>query len=97
MRINWKISKDNSKALLNSSELEVEIRRIKSIEDAVSQRLSSKYATQCGFIKIDSNNVYECLIIKNNMSNFIDSLNIETASKLIPKLFSSLGDIYEER
>jgi len=98
MKIDWKVSKDNSKALLNNGDLEVLIKEINlKTEQPSKQQISTKFNTMCGFIKIESNRAYDCIIIKNNMQNILDDLDIESASKLIPKLFSSLGDIYEEK
>lgn len=98
MKINWVISKDNKKALLNNGDLEVEINEIDFLNDKqpTKQKISNKFETMCGFIKIESGRAYDCIIVQNNMKNILDELDIETASKLIPKLFSSLGDIYEE-
>ena len=66
-------------------------------EQPSKQRISTKFNTMCGFIKMESNRAYDCIILENKMEFILDNLDIETASKLIPKLFSSLGDIYEER
>jgi hypothetical protein len=97
MKINWIVSKDNSKALLNDGNLEVLIKEFDPNKDQpTKQKISKKYETMCGFIKIKSNRAYDCIILKNNISDMLDNLEIETASKLIPKLFSTLGDIYKE-
>ncbi|AXH16461.1 hypothetical protein CP985_13560 [Malaciobacter mytili LMG 24559] len=98
MKINWVISKDNKKALLNNGDLEVLIKEIDlEKEEPTKQEISNRFNTMCGFIKIESNRAYDCIIVQNNIKNILDELDIETASKLIPKLFSSLGDIYEEK
>ena len=98
MKINWVIARDNKKALLNNGDLEVIIKEIDlTKEKPTQQKISNRFKSSCGFIKTDSNRVYECIIVQNNMEYVLDELDMETASKLIPNLFSSLGDIYEER
>ncbi len=98
MKIDWVISRDNKKALLNNGDLEVQIKEIDlTKEQPTEQKISSRFKSMCGFIKIESNRAYDCIIVQNNMKHILDELDIKTASKLIPKLFSSLGDIYEER
>lgn len=98
MKINWIISKDNKKALLNNGDLEVLIKEIDlEKEEPVKQRISKKFETRCGFIKIKSGRAYDCIIVQNKLYKILDALDIEAASKIIPKIFSSLGDTYEEK
>lgn len=97
MKIDWKISRDNKKAILNGGDIEVEIIKIDDILKARQQKISKKYSGICGFSKIESGNIYECFITVNNMQNIFDNIEIETASRLVPKLWSNLGDIYEEK
>jgi len=96
MKSNWKISKDGTKAILNGGELEVEIKRINNIEEAAEQVLCNKYTSRCGFAKIESGNMYDCIIAINNIQHIFENMDMETASKFMPKLWSKLGDIYEE-
>lgn len=95
MKIDWVISKDGNKAILNNGDLEVHIKEFDfEKEQPTSQKISNKFETMCGFIKIETNRAFDCIIIKNNIKNMLDELDIETASRLIPKLFSTLGDKY---
>lgn len=77
--------------------MEVEIIKIDDISKTRQQKISKKYGGICGFSKMESGNIYECFITVNNMQNIFDNIEIKTASKLIPKLWSSLGDVYEEK
>lgn len=97
MKLQWIISRDNKKAILNVDQLEVEIRKLEKGREPRIQLLSKKFTSQCGFIKIASGNIYDCVITTNNISHILDEMSMETAAKFIPKLFSSLGDIYEEK
>ena len=91
IKINQLISRDNKKAILNGGDLEVEIKNIYSIDQAETQKLSKKYTSKCGFIKIESNNIYDCHVYVNNLQDIFDNMDIETASKILPKLWSSFG------
>lgn len=96
MKIEWKVSRDKNRAILNGGDLEVEIKKINNFEDAAVQKLSKKYISKCGFVKIESGNIYDCIISINNMQNVFNNMDFEIAAKFIPKLWSRLGDIYEE-
>lgn len=97
MKLQWIIARNNDKALLNVDQLEVEIRKLEKGLEPKVQVLSKRFTSQCGFIKIVSGNIYDCVITTNNISHILDEMSLETAAKFIPKLFSSLGDIYEEK
>ena len=96
MKIDWKVSRDNKKAILNGGDLEVEIVKIDDISKAKQQKISNKFGGICGFSKVESGNIYECVITSNKLENIFNNINIETASTFIPQLWSKLGDIYIE-
>ena len=80
MKLNWVISKDKTKALLNTDDLEVLIKKVDLEKDTLEKsKLSNKVISTLGFKKIKTG---------NNYSNYIDSMNA--------KLCSKLGDLYEE-
>lgn len=97
MKIDWKISKDNKKAILNGGKIEVQIKKINNIEEAIEQKICDKFSSKCGFMKIETNNMYDCLIVKNEIQHIFNNMDIRVASQFFPKLWSKLGDIYEEK
>ena len=97
MQLKWIISRDKSKAILNNK-FEVSIHEIDiNKRTPSSQPITNKINSSLAFQKLDTGKVYECTIIKNDMQSYFDKMSIDDLSKFMPKLMSTLGDLYESK